>query len=252
MIEIKIYTYKTCSDILNYKTDENIRELYNQDSFNFSNSEYLKDTIKLDIKESELELGSNPSDDLLSSITIFNSLNGLDLVQANDKRIWVTLTHTIFFNYVRSRWNIDENSSDDVIKDRFHFEGTALRQRNQNALARLWWGCKITHDTKRDDPFELSKVLWGKQDFYQNLIDRKYSTYSSILEGFLNFYKQNNYLDLKKDMRKLFKGINALGGVRILPLLSKEEVFNQLVELCKFNNISLNDQTNKDLTRLAI
>lgn len=239
MIEAKIFSSLTCTQLLNYKTDATIRTRYNQDMFDVSDATWLRDTIKLDMNLSDInEFTASPSGDMSSSIKLFNALRHLDLVQANDKRLWVTLTHTLFYNYTRKRWGIGEASSDDTLKDRFHFEGAALRQRNQNSIARLWWAARLTWDPKRNDPFELTKLLWEKQDFYQNLIDRRFSTYQGTLMGFLNFYSKNRHLDLKQDMRKLFKGLNALGGVRVLSLMPEQEVEKELVKLCGFYGMS--------------
>jgi hypothetical protein len=236
-MEIKIFDYETCLKLLQYKTDEVIRELYDNDKFDYSEVNYLRQTMPVNLDEDDLDLGTKPQDDVNSSIKIFKALKDLNLVQANDKRLWVTLTHTVFFNYAKNRWGIDSSSSNDVIKDRFHFEGTALRQRNQNSLARLWWAAKITYDESLEDPFELTRILWEKQDFYQGLIDRNFSTYKSTLLAFINFYSKNRSIDLKYEMRKLFKGINAFGGVQILPLLDKNEVESEIEKLSKFYNI---------------
>jgi hypothetical protein len=242
-MEIKVYSYNTCKSLLDYKTNPELRQLYSGEQFEYSNAEFLDQPVFLRISEDELSFNSDPSSDLQNSIKIFTALKDLDLVQANDKRLWVTLTHTLFFSYSKDRWNISNSSSNEVIKDRFHFEGYGLRQRNQNSIARLWWAAKITYDETRSDPFELTKILWEKQDFYQNLIDRKFSTYKGVLHAFIKFYSENKYLDLKKDMRKLFKGLNAYGGVRILPLLDANEVEIKLQELSKFYGIKLNRLT---------
>jgi hypothetical protein len=241
MIEVKIFSTVTCTQLLNYKTDEAIRARYNQEMFDISDAGWLRDTVKLDMDTLDVnEMVASASGDMSSSIKLFSALKQLDLVQANDKRLWATLTHTLFYNYTRKRWGIGEGSSDETIKDRFHFEGAALRQRNQNSIARLWWAARLTWDPKRDDPFELTKLLWEKQDFYQNLIDRRFSTYQGTLIGFLNFYSKNRHLDLKQDMRKLFKGLNALGGVRVLSLMPEKEVENELVKLCGFYGVHVN------------
>lgn len=236
MIKLKIFNSATCAELLGYRGNASLRSLYDGSSFDFPSVEYLAETVNLDA--TDCELGTSPSDDFNSSVKIFNSLRDLDLVQANDKRLWTTLTHTYFFGYTKKRWAVSTNSSDDVIKDRFHFEGAALRQRNQNSIARLWWAAKITFDPNREDPFELTRLLWEKQDFYQNLVDRKYSVYKGTLIGFLNFYAKNKHLDIKLGMRKLFKGINAFGGVRILSLLDESEIEAELYKLCEFYKLN--------------
>jgi hypothetical protein len=240
VISTKILSATTCTQLLNYRTDETIRNRYNEEMFDVSGATWVRDVVNLELNINDIaKFIPSASGDMDSSIKLFNALKHLDLVQANDKRLWITLTHTLFYNYTRNRWGINESSSDDVIKDRFHFEGAALRQRNQNSIARLWWAAKLTWDPKRKDPFELTRLLWEKQDFYQNLIDRRFSTYRGTLIGFLNFYSKNKHLDLKQDMRKLFKGLNALGGVRLLSLMPEQEVEKELIKLCGFYNIKV-------------
>lgn len=238
MIHSKIFSAFTCTQLLNYKTNDLIRQRYNNEMFDISDCIWVRDNVQLDLDLKEVDtFKTNAAGDVDSSIKLFNALKHLDLVQANDKRLWVTLTHTLFYNYTRKRWGIDAESSDDVIKDRFHFEGAALRQRNQNSVARLWWAARLTYDPSRKDPFELTRLLWEKQDFYQNLIDRRFSTYRGTLMGFLMFYSKNKHLDMKQDMRKLFKGLNALGGVRVLSLMEEQDVEKELVKLCGFYGI---------------
>ncbi|PZR19666.1 MAG: hypothetical protein DI539_13275 [Flavobacterium psychrophilum] len=239
MIETRIFSAATCTQLLNYRTDEGIRSRYNEEMFDFSDAIWLRDTVKLDMNLDEVDgFRPIPGGDAQNSIKLFNALKHLDLVQANDKRLWVTLAHTLFYNYTRQRWGIDEESSDDTIKDRFHFEGAALRQRNQHSIARLWWAARLTWDPKQSDPFELTKLLWEKQDFYQNLIDRRFSTYQGALKGFLTFYAKNKHLDMKQDMRKLFKGLNALGGVRVLSLMHEQEVERECFKKCVSRKLS--------------
>jgi len=238
MTEVKIFTNQTCVDLLSYRENESIRRIYNGDTFDFAEANFLPQTLKLNFDISH-SLGVRPADDLDSSIKIFEALKNIDLVQANDKRIWVSLAHSIFYKYAKERWKIDKDSSDDALKDRFHFEGIALRQRNQHSIARLWWAARITYNENMADPYELTRVLWEKQDFYQNLIDRKYSTYKNTLNGFLSFYSRNRHLDAKRDLRRLFKGLNAFGGVRVLSMLSQSEIENQLSSLSKFYKMSV-------------
>lgn len=240
MQNFKIYTDATCNDLLTFKVDAKLRELYNGKTFDYTEAKFLTDSIGSEIKTGKISLEPRPSDDFENSKKIFTLLKDLDLVQANDRRIWVSLTHTYFFEYTKSRWGVTASTSDDAIKDRFHFEGSGLRARNQNAIARLWWAARLTYDANRKDPFELTGVLLEKQDFYQNLIDRKLSTYKDALNGFLEFYRKNNQIDLKFEMRKLFKGMNAIGGVRILAALNQAEVLDQLYRLCQFYNIKYN------------
>jgi len=187
--------------------------------------------------EDSLSLGTTAKDDCRNSIEIFKQLNKLDRVQANDKRLWVALTHTIFYNYAWLRWDIgSDKTSDAKIIDRMHFEGAGIDSRMGNAISRLWWTAKVTFDNQRSDEFELTRLIWEKQDVHVALMERSFSTYPNIIQGFLEFYKNNK--QLKEDaLRAIIKGLNALGGVKMLPLLSKEEVIAELKLIADFSRI---------------
>lgn len=236
-MKIKLFDEFTCTRLLEYRTDPRIRQQYDSDVFDISQVTYISDTLEVALDDLHTTFGTRSVDDLNNSIRLFSALKHIDLTLANDRRLWVTLTHTVLYKYTKQRWGITSSSSDSVIRDRFHFEGAGLRTRNQNSIARLWWAARITYDETREDPFELTKLLWEKQDFYQNLIDRKFSTYPNVLLSFLEFYSSNRGVDQKLEMRRLFKGINALGGVRVLPLLSAPEVKEQIYRLCDFYGI---------------
>lgn len=188
--------------------------------------------------EHDLDLGFNPKDDCESSIKIFTELASLDKVQANDKRLWVTLTHTIFFNYVKQRWDITAASSENKIRDRYHFEGSGIDSRMGNAIARLWWTARVTSDKNRSDEFELTRLAWEKQDIQVALMERTFSTYPNVVQGFLEFYKGNKRMK-EDELRLLLRGLNALGGVKLLPLLTKEEIRDEILRIAEFNQMSI-------------
>lgn len=236
-MQLKLFDDKTCDRLLCYTSDASIRQLYDGNKFTYDQIKYVPENLTLTLDGLPENFGTRPSDDLDNSIRLFSALKDINPALANDRRLWVTLTHTLFYNYTRERWGITSSSSDSVIKDRLYFEGSGLRTRNQNSVARLWWAARITYDKRRDDPFELTKLLWEKQDFYQNLIDRKFSTYPNVLLAFLEFYSSNREIDQKFEMRRLFKGVNAFGGVRVLPLLSPTEVKEYIYRLCDFYDI---------------
>jgi hypothetical protein len=234
---IKILTELCCDKLANFSTNEELRKRYDQETFGDSDLEYIKTATKYFIDE-DLELGIDPKDDCTSSIEIFKQLNNLDRVQANDKRLWTCLTHTRFFGYTKNRWKIDKESSDGTIKSRFHFEGSALEARMRNAISRLWWAAKITYDPARENNFELTELLWEKQDVYTALAERSFATYPNLIHGFLEFFKLNRQLR-EDELRAILRGLNAVGGVKILPILSKEGVIDQIKRISNYNKIQV-------------
>lgn len=235
---IKLLSEACCDRLLRFQTDKEIKKLYSLDNFPLENLETINFITNYYIDD-DLEISPKPEDDVNSSIAIFTQLKNLDLVQGNDRRLWVALTHGRFYIYTKERWKKSVGSSDKEILRRFHFEGASLEARMRNSISRLWWASRITYDENRDDPFELTRLLWMKQDLIQNLVERMYGTYDNVVKGVLEMYKNNKQLS-EDELRALYTGLNAIGGVKVLPILSKEEVQIELRRIAEFKGIDLN------------
>lgn len=235
---IKILTQNCTEDLLAFSSRPNQRAKYNEEIFDVSSLEFVKIPTKIFIDKT-LVLGTSPKDDCQSSIAIFKELKNLDKVQANDKRLWTCLTHTIFFNYTRTRWSIDSASTDNTIISRFHFEGTGVEARMRNSISRLWWTAKVTYDENRADQFELTKLIWEKQDLHVALMERSFGTYSNIVHGVLEFSNINKHL-VGNDWKRLLRGLNAIGGVKMLPSLTKEDVVDEIKRIASYEKILFN------------
>jgi hypothetical protein len=234
---IKIITQKCAEDLLNFSSNEVLKNKYQQPDYDKAGLEFLKIQTKYFIDD-DLELGIAPKDDCQDSIAIFKQLSTLDRVQANDKRLWVTLTHTRFYNYSWRRWDIASNkTSNEKIVDRLHFEGAGIDSRMGNAISRLWWTAKVTYDKDRSDEFELTRLIWEKQDVHVALMERSFSTYPNIIQGFLEFFKKNKQLK-EDELRAILRGLNAIGGVKVLPVLSKQEAVDEIKRIADFNKIA--------------
>jgi hypothetical protein len=247
---MKILTSKCCDELIKLVNTPDVIKLYSQPSFDSSRLEFLKSELNVE-DPSSLQLDPSENDDCNNSISIFEHFKKLDRVQANDRRFWVTLTHTHFFEYTKKRWNINKDTSDKTLIRRFHFEGSSLETRMRNSLSRLWWSAKITYDESREDKYELTKLLWSKQDIYMGLVERSFGTYSSVVKGFLEFYSNNLFLK-EGQIRSLLTGLNAIGGVKPLALHSKDEIIDILIGLKQFLHIENKSSVIKSTGALAI
>lgn len=234
---IKIITQRCCEDLLTFQTNDELREKYKQLNYDSSNLDFLKIQTRYSI-DNDLVLGVAAKDDCQNSIEIFKQLSNLDRVQANDKRLWVSLTHTRFYNYTWQRWDISsDKTSDDKIIDRLHFEGTGIDSRMGNSISRLWWTARVTYDiNNRNDEFELTRLIWKRQDVWMGLMERSFSTYPNIMQGFLEFYKSNEQLK-EDELRIVLRGLNAIGGVKVLPMLSKNEVIDEIKRIADYTKM---------------
>lgn len=239
---IQILSKECCNHLLEFQTSEELRKEYNKTSFNSEYLDFLNIPTDYQIdKDIELPIGSKTdrsTADCESSIKIFRELRNITPVQANDKRLWLSLTHGRFFQYTKRRWDINSNTSSNTIIDRFFFEGASIETRMRNSISRLWWAAKITHAPERDDEFELTKLLWSKQDLFQGLVERTLGTYQNVVKGFLEVYADNEHLT-EDQLRDLYKSINSIGGVKLLSALSYEDVLSEIKLISEHKNIQL-------------
>lgn len=170
------------------------------------------------------------SQDLENSIKVHKALRALTPAQARDPRLWTRLTHVEFWSYMRSRWPAEKHAADRKKAERYveaHYfvsrsEGRALLR---NGAARLWWYAHLTHDDKRDNPYELTGVLLKNLDITQQVLERSMGRCPSVLIGFLEFLRENDALLKGGDanrtrIRALAKSLNLLGGVALLDCLA--------------------------------
>lgn len=234
---IKYLSRECCQNLLSSLGELNQIKKYKR-GFELEEFDFIDGISPANIN-SQIVLDPSPKADFENSKLVFEELKNLDLVQANDQRLWVTLTHITFFDYTFSRWDENKEWSKRKIQDRFHFLGGKIDTRVRNALSRLWWAARITYDETREDPYELTKLLWETQDIFQGLLERKYGAYPQVVKGFLEFYRRNKQLK-QNEIRTIFSGLNSIGGVKHLPLLDSKDIMLEIANISNFRNIKFN------------
>jgi hypothetical protein len=228
---IKKITLKAHDKLLsNVKSSyENVKNRYINlnEPFNFIN-----DNIEI-ISSGSYEIGNitliddtNGSYDFDNAKIIYTAFSNLTPTEANDERLWVTLTHHYFHKYCVTRWMNQESKKDSVI-DRFFYEGNSLVARSRNAISRLWWTAYLTinNDTDNEDlKWALTKTIFSTQDIQVSLLERKLGLYENIRTPFLEFYQENKEIVNSKMIQKIIRELNNYGGVISLTELSNEDV----------------------------
>ena len=186
---------------------------------------------------------------------IYTKLMNISESQAADERLWAGLCHSVFYDYVRERWNYTnkpfKNETSDVggILTRFFFKDRGRSGFYRNTLSKCWWVGRTAYKTKSNNKFELLDAL-GPDDFSSKVTDLFYSyTFSSninILSGVCKAWKLFNdrkKLSVREYFRPALQYFNALGGGMLLDILSEDEVktifFDYLAELYKEEDIGI-------------
>lgn len=212
-----------------------------EDQWSFRHSEYPK--FKLDMKVSE-----HSYDDIENAIYIYSQLKFLTPSDANDKRLWVFLTHAQGWEYMVTRWPIQrviKKADKDYLKkernetqeefilgkvkrflnERYFFDGKFLYR---HGLARLWWAAHLTYDQEREDPYELLRVLFHNQDVATQILERSFSHNKKVLHTYLQYLLDEHIEKEKSINRKLLreqtKNIMFVSNVSMLDTMDEESL----------------------------
>lgn len=167
-----------------------------------------------------IELDDNPRHDAHNAKLVFTWLSDLTPVLAMEERLWACLTHTTFASYMHARWPARDEGA---VRRRYLFEGQSFSALSRNGIARLWWGAYLTQDPSRSNPFELTDILFLRQDIHTSLLERALGK-SRRLRGVVLEYLRDNEEILSeskfgKKIQILLRDLNLLGGIAVLDTL---------------------------------
>jgi Family of unknown function (DUF6339) len=240
MASLKVFKHKSLVDLYMFLKTVEFKKLevlfHNQGNWvqcwfneHFKGEEWFFDS-KLSYKIASL----NPEAkfDLDNAISLHSALP-LTRVQAADERLWVYLSLVTYWDYTFRRWNIDfnldkESSQRTTVLTRYAMllDSQSDRPLLRNAISRLWWVTEMTIDYNRKDKYELTKIILSNTDVYQQVMERSFSRNEVVIRAILELFSElGEEVYLKKRFyRNILKEFNAIGGVVMLDLLTKEEL----------------------------
>ena len=184
--------------IINKATLRNMQNLLNQpeqlkiyiehNSYTeFAEENLLGTTIDLSDEIPILELtGKRGSNDTENAIKVYEYLGPLTRTQAADLRLWVTLTHSTFWDYCKQRWPVDGKQAKFVEEHWFVKKGGGLAALRRNAISRLWWAVYLTiapweQDTELNvfqssDRYKYTRILLSQQENFQDILENSFGS----------------------------------------------------------------------------
>lgn len=196
------------------------------------------DTKFQEVPDFKLDMTAEPSKAFLTeaqnAICVYKNLRFLSDSQASDERLWAGLCLGPFWGYVKYRWDIDGKCTVSSIKDHFFFgKKTGRRSLTRNALSRLWWIGRLTHDETREDPWELTRFICESSDYIMHALERNTSNNPDIicpfLEAIIDANKQGMNINTDQ-FGELAKYLNLLGGIYILDCLPRERIHDKVLD----------------------
>jgi len=210
-----------------------------------SSIEIIGDTLgdRIRIPRGEVKKGKRSGDagsddrmgDVANSLAIYEALGNLTPWQAADERVWLYLTHIVFWDYVRIRWPLPKKNDERVKQIKLHYLVPAQRGliRN-NAIARLWWMGHVAHRCHLFEPEKTLRILLYKADVRANLLEcpslaASEEIFNVVMKILAESFDGKKEIFKRGKFRALMKRLNRIGGSRMLNALGDEELL-QLVQ----------------------
>lgn len=173
--------------------------------------------------------------------TLHESFKTLTPLQASDTRLWTYLAHVDLFKYMSARWTAvkEGTAKDEATYILSHWFIATPSQGNllRHGLAGLWWSAHLSHDPGRENPYELTDVLYRQLDFATRTLGvYKLGRSKSAVLGILEFMVENPDLfseRFESKQRFVTKYLNQLGGVKPLPFFDKQ-FFKSVLESARY------------------
>lgn len=229
------------NNILSYSNGNG--EEWVQDFFQAESIKRPVFSSEIDIDEITLVNGNDASLDAANAETLHKALRGkLNPVQATDRRLWVALTHTIFYPYMCSRWPVENKLNDKgtngTVTDRYFMTRGFFR----NGISRLYWIAEMTVDDTLDDPYEYTRYFIGKQDLINQVDGQAFCRNRAVLLSCLKSLKAAEPLS-ENQRRQFFQNLGKRGGVTVLDALPSEvmdsmceNVMNEVLQMKVIEN----------------
>jgi len=157
-----------------------------------SDADLLNTTILVPDTPPRLEVApakqDRPAQDADNAIRVYRYLETLTRTQAADHRLWISLAHTIFFEYVKARWGDEDRTKlrTSVLRHWFLPRGRSKAALRTQAISRLWWAAYLTYAPWKEDPelevfktadeFRFTRTLLRQQQIYFDHIERNYGS----------------------------------------------------------------------------
>lgn len=167
--------------------------------------------------------------DYEAAILLYEAYKGISPVLASTEQFWVYLCHVDLYPYAKKRWGNEIMKFENIETHWFFGSHGYIR----NALASLWWSVYCSYDEKRENPYELTEILFRNYSFRTTWLKIMLRTKESLL-GILEFLKENPEImesSFENRGRFIAKHINLLGGTKQLSYMNRNYIKTELYKI---------------------
>jgi hypothetical protein len=184
----------------------------------------------------KLSAMASSSQDWAASIAVFEWLGEIDLVAAQDRRLWTTLAFNEFRDYMSVRWSLSSEADwtgrvCGARTARWVLGSPTREKLARHGIARLWWAAYLTHDPdfrgdlsrKSGDEWAYLKLMFDKADRFLALSERQISSIRPVLFGMLDAIADDDSRKTEAFVRGFAKDVDLVAGYTELGLLDFPE-----------------------------
>ena len=213
-------------------------------------SDYLQESFPIDWSQAVPHYGIPQPEDLTervvptragdfsTAVALYEAYCNISPLFAQQDSLWVYLSHTELFDYLKQRWPIISKERDTEEKQASFISDhwfTGSHGIIRSALMGLWWAVYCSIDNERDNPYELTEVLFSNYSFRtmffgaSQIIRHREATF-----GILSFLKDNPEVFASSSETRgefITRYFNQLGGTKQLASLNREFFFNECLRI---------------------
>lgn len=214
------YEAQLKTDIKNGKVDA-----YYGETFPYDVKQTLPTTIEVEEDICEKMYG-DVSHEFDDAVTLYNALRDVPEVMAADPTFWISLSHTIFFPFLKKRWGNGKNLQKNVLNHWFFQNGMV-----RHGLGGLWWTVRLTVENEAKDPYRLTKVAFWNYSFRTTFMGPSiFFRVTNARTGILKFLADHEELRSGMENKGLFIShyFNRLGATKQLAALPPEFFYEEM------------------------
>lgn len=197
---------------------------YNSDTFNYDEKQTIPTMFFID-DDICSKMSCDSAHEYEDAIILYDALKDIPDVMAADPTFWVSLSHTVFFPYLKKRWGKGDMKSS-IINHWFFKQGMV-----RHGLGGLWWTVRLTMDNKLADKYRLTKVAFWNYSFRTTFMGPSiFFRISNARNGILKFLADHEELreGMENKGRFITTYFNRLGATKQLASLPEEYFYQEM------------------------
>lgn len=185
-------------------------------------------------------LKGDQSNDAKNAVILHKAMSNLLPIHARDEKLWTYMTHTIGYEYMKSRWKVESiDDKESRIESRYFFQGktdnniikSSTIPYVRNGLSRLWWAGHIVYDDTLENPYEYIEELFVSQDMFVGLCERDIAKNKKMVLAILKNIREYKIKDIPKNtelVRNILKDINFTSALVVYDSLDDEALYENI------------------------